>query len=262
MINYSFTFEDLEFFLLILIRIASFIFVAPFFSTANTPRRVKAGFSVVFTIIMFTVLEDHSVPQYSTVMGYSILVIKEATAGLVIGFGANICMSIINFAGKIADMDIGLSMVSLLDPLTRESTGFVGSLYQYAIVLMMLITNMHYFFIRAIAETFVLIPIGGADFSTGKVTEVVVKFMTDYVIIAFRLCLPVVAAMLLLNAILGVMAKTAPQMNMFSVGIQIKIFVGLGVLFLTISILPNTSEYVFEEMKIMVTRMVEALRPT
>jgi flagellar biosynthetic protein FliR len=87
-----------------------------------------------------------------------------------------------------------------------------------------------------------------------------IQFMTDFITISFRLCLPIVAAMLLLNAILGVLAKTAPQVNMFSVGIQIKIIVGLGILFLTIGTIPSASEFIFKEMKIMVTAMVESLK--
>lgn len=259
MIDYSFTFEDLEFFLLVFVRIASFVFVAPFFSTSNTPRRVRAGFSLILAYIVTNVLTDHSVPAYYTVLGYTTIVLKEAAAGLLIGFGANICLAIVQFAGKISDMDIGLSMVQLIDPLTRQNSGFMGSMYQYMLVLIMLITNMHYFFIKAIVETFTLIPIGGAVFSSQKLLHTLVLFMTDYVIIGLRLCLPIVAAMLLLNAVLGILAKTAPQMNMFAVGIQIKVLFGLGILFLTVSILPSAMDFIIKEMRIMVTAMVESM---
>ena len=150
MIDYTFTFEDLEFFLLVLTRISSFMFVAPFFSMTNTPRRLRAGFSLLVSVLLFDVLTDHSVPVYSTVLGYSIIVLKEAVCGLLIGLGANMCMSIVQFAGKVADMEIGLSMVQLFDPITRDGTGFMGSFYQYIIILIILIKNMHYFFLRAI----------------------------------------------------------------------------------------------------------------
>ncbi len=60
--------------------------------------------------------------------------------------------------------------------------------------------------------------------------------------------------MLLLNAVLGIMAKIAPQVNMFSVGMQLKILIGLGVLFLTIGMLPSISDFIFSEMKVMFER--------
>ena len=72
--------------------------------------------------------------------------------------------------------------------------------------------------------------------------------LIDYVSIGFRFCLPVVAAIMLLNALLGVLAKTAPQMNMFAVGIQLKILVGFTVIVLTIGLLPSLSDILFREM--------------
>jgi flagellar biosynthetic protein FliR len=136
----------------------------------------------------------------------------------------------------------------------------MGSFYQYILILIMMVTNMHYYFLRAIVETFSIIPIGGAKFSSEKIMTVMVQFLTDFITISFRLCLPIVAAMLLLNAVLGVLAKTAPQVNMFSVGIQIKIIVGLGILFLTMGTIPSASEFIFKEMRVMVTAMVDSMR--
>ena len=260
MLDQTFTFVDLEFFLLIFARISAFVFVAPFFSMTNTPRRLRAGFSFIVAILLVHAIPDHEVPAYNTVLGYSIIVLKETITGLLIGLGANMCMSIVHLAGKVADMEVGLSMVQLFDPMTREGTGFMGSFYQYILVLIMLVTNMHYYFLRAIVETFNLIPIGGAKFSSEKIMTTMVQFLTDFVTISFRLCLPIVAAMLILNAVLGVLAKTAPQINMFSVGIQIKIIVGLGILFLTIGTLPSASEFIFKEMRIMVTAMVRSMQ--
>ncbi len=260
MINYPFTFEDLEYFLLVFTRISTFMFVAPFFSMSNTPRRLRAGFSIIMSVLLFSVLTDHSVPEYSSVIGYSFIVLREAITGIMIGLGANMCMSIVHMAGKVADMEVGLSMVQMFDPLTREGTGFMGSFYQYILILIMMVTNMHYYFLRAIVETFSIIPIGGAKFSSDKIMTVMIQFLTDFITISFRLCLPIVAAMLLLNAILGVLAKTAPQVNMFSVGIQIKVLVGLSILFLTIGTLPSASEFIFKEMRVMVTAMVESMR--
>lgn len=259
MIDYSFSYSDLEYFLLIFTRMSCFIFVAPFFSTNNTPRTVRASLSFFIALIIFHSLTPHTVPEYSTVLGYTTLVLKEGITGLLIGYGANICNSIVLFAGKIADMEIGLSMVQLMDPLTREASGFTGSLYQYAVMLLLMVTNMHHYILRAMVETYTLIPIGGASFQSDKIMATMVQYLTDYIMISFRICLPIVAAIMMVNAVLGVLAKTAPQINMFSVGIQIKILIGLSVLFLSISVLPGASESIFEEMKIMMTAMVESM---
>ncbi|MBR5407476.1 MAG: flagellar biosynthetic protein FliR [Lachnospiraceae bacterium] len=259
MIDFSFTYEDLEFFLLIFVRISCFVVTAPFFSVNNVPRRFKAGFSFFISYIVFESMPIHDIPAYSTVYGYAALVLKEAIAGLIIGFGANICNSVINLAGRLADMEIGISMVSLLDPTTREQSGFTGVLYQYSIMLVMMATNLHHYFIRAMVETFTLIPIGRPVFASDKIMTVIMQYLNDYVSIAFRICLPVVATIMLTNAVLGILVKTAPQINMFSVGIQIKLFAGLAVLMITIGVLPSASEFIFREMRVMMTAMIRSM---
>lgn len=82
------------------------------------------------------------------------------------------------------------------------------------------------------------------------------EFLSDYVIIGFRIVLPIFCSILLLNAVLGVLAKVAPQMNMFAVGIQLKVLVGLSVLFLTAGMLPGIADFVLDEMKRMIDSFV------
>ncbi|MBR6451994.1 MAG: flagellar biosynthetic protein FliR [Lachnospiraceae bacterium] len=260
MFDYTFSYGDLEYFLLVLVRMASFIAAAPFFSMRGVPRQVKVSLALFLALIVYHITPGYSVPEYHSVIGYSVLVIREAIAGIVVGLGANICTMITMFAGRIADMEMGLSMVQLFDPMTNESTGFTGTMYQYAIYLIMMVTYMHHFFLRAIVETYTLIPIGQASFSSEKFMTSIVQFMVDYLLIAFQICLPIVASIMILNAVLGVLAKSAPQINMFSVGIQIKILVGLSILLITIGVLPSVSEYIGREMRVMVTAMVESMR--
>ncbi|MCR5267186.1 MAG: flagellar biosynthetic protein FliR [Lachnospiraceae bacterium] len=260
MIDYTFSYSDLEYFLLVLVRMGGFIFAAPFFSMQGVPRQVKVSITLFLALIVYHITPGHVMPEYHTVIGYSILIIKESITGLVIGLGANICTMITMFAGRLADMEMGLSMVQLFDPMTNESTGFTGTLYQQAMMLVMMVTYMHHFFLRAIMETYTLIPVGGAHFQSDQFMKSMLQFMCDYILIAFRICLPIVASIMLLNAVLGVLTKTAPQIHMFSVGIQLKILVGMSVLMITIGLLPSVSEYIFKEMRTMVTVMVESMR--
>lgn len=258
MLDYSFTYQDLELFLLVLIRVASFIFVAPFFSMTNTPRNVRVLFSLFLSVMIFGLIPKTPL-GYSTLAEYAIIVLKEVVTGLLIGFGANLTMMIVNFAGHIADMEVGLSMVSLMDPNTRDSVTITGIYYNYMFTLMLIITGMHRYLIQALIETYTLIPVNGQVFHTNDLMNAMLKFMGDYIIIGFRICLPIFVTMILLNAILGILAKVSPQMNMFAVGMQIKVLTGLGILFLTCAMLPDAAGFVFEQMKRMVVLMVEAM---
>lgn len=259
MIDYSFSYGDLEYFLLILMRVSGFIFAAPFFSMTNVPTRVRMGLSVFITILLSYSLPKMSI-EYDGLIQYSILVMKETVTGILIGFGAKFCQTIVNFAGHIADMEAGLSMVTLFDPATKEQTSISGAYYNYSITLMLVLSGVYRYLISAFAETYTLIPINGAVFNGDKLMSAFIGFMTNYLIIGFRICLPVFAVMIILNCILGILAKVSPQMNMFAVGMQMKVLVGLGVLFLTTTMIPSAGNFIFEQMKRVVVSFVMAMQ--
>lgn len=259
MINFSFSIYDLEYFLLILTRVSCFVYITPFFGMGNTPSRIKIGISFFTSMLLYQALTPAPAIIYDTVMEYALIVMKEAITGLLVGFGANICMTIVNFAGSIADMETGLSMVTMLDPTTKENTSITGVFYQYVMTLMLIATGMYRYLMGALADTFTLIPVNGAVFRGDSMLSTLVTFLSDYVIIGFRIVLPIFCVMLLLNAILGVLAKVSPQMNMFAVGIQLKIVVGLSVLFFITGMLPGAADFVFQEMKQMIVSFVGGL---
>ena len=116
MLDLSFSFMDLEYFLLILVRVSCFVFIAPFFSMNNTPRMVRIAISFFTAMLLYSTLTPAQGIVYNTVEAYALIVVKEAVTGLIIGFSANICTAIVSFAGAVVDMETGLSMVTLMDP--------------------------------------------------------------------------------------------------------------------------------------------------
>ena len=257
MINYSFTMVELEFYLLVLCRVSCLIFIAPFYSTTGIPARIKIGLSIFVSFLIYQILPEHPIMEYDTVYGYAILVLKEILTGLLMGYGCNICTTVISFAGRIMDMETGLSMASLMDPATKQDMSITGILYQYGVLLMLIASGMYQYILKALVESYTLIPVGRAIFPTDRLLDVM--FLADYIMIGFRICLPVFAVMIILNAVLGILAKVAPQMNMFAVGIQLKVFVGLSTLYVTTIMLPSVSDMIYTEMKTMVVSFVEAM---
>lgn len=259
MINYSFSIYDLEYFLLILVRVTAFIYIAPFFGMNNTPRRFKIGLGFCISMLLYQVLTPAEAVVTETVFEYAVIVMKETIAGLLIGFGANICMSVMNFAGHVADMETGLTMVSLLDPATRENVTITGAMYQYGFTMMLIASGMYRYLLGALADSFALIPVRGVIFRADSLVSSMTAFLSDYITIGFRIIMPIFISVLLLNAVLGIMAKVSPQMNMFAIGMQLKIVVGLSVLFLTVGMLPGAADFLYQEMKKMMVNFMEGL---
>ncbi len=259
-INYTFSLVDFEYFLLVLVRIATFVVAAPFFSMRNSPRKVRIGLSLFVAALVYYTIRPEEAYSYVSVVGYATLVLKEALTGLLIGFAANICTYIIMFAGNIIDMDIGLSMASEFDPSMGGLVTLTGQLYYYYVYMMLVVTGMYQYILRAIVDSFRIIQLGGANIDTNHLIRTITVFMTQFFVISFRIMLPVFACTMIINVILGVIAKVAPQMNMFSVGVQIKLISGFLVLFIVVYLLPDVSNFIFAEMKRMILAMVKVLR--
>ena len=83
--------------------------------------------------------------------------------------------------------------------------------------------------------------------------------MGDIFVLGFRIFLPIFACIMILNCVLGIMAKVAPQMNMFVVGMQLKVFVGLVLLFLTMQLFAGAADFLFDEMHTFTKYFVQAM---
>ncbi|MBE5923697.1 MAG: flagellar biosynthetic protein FliR [Lachnospiraceae bacterium] len=261
MIEQSFSIYHLEYFLVIVVRVMGAMAFAPIFGNQPVTRRARLFIGVALSFAIFTVYPY--VPlKYTTFWGYTIILVKELVVGLTMGFMANITLTIVQMAGQFIDRELGFSMVSNFDQTFNTETTITAEMYNMLILLIMLCSNMHYFIISALSDSFELIPIGGVVVDTGTLYDVMIKYMVDYFVIAVRISLPITISIMLLNVVLGVLAKTAPQMNMFVIGIQLKIFVGFAILLVTIGFLPNITNYLYEEMQDIVTNVLRSFIAT
>lgn len=256
-INADALFAQWELYLLILVRVASFIYTAPFFSMSNVPTRTKLGLAVFVSYIIMCVFPEQSY-SYDGVIGYAILVLKESAVGLSIGFCASLCIQAIHFAGHIVDVNIGLAMATMYDPATKMQVNLSGQLYYYVTIMLMIVSGLHRFLIQAIVDTYTIIPVGAAIVRP-TMYNTVIGFIADYFVIGFRIALPVFITIMLMSCILGIMAKIAPQMNMFAIGMQMKILVGLFVMYLTVSMLPEVASFLMDAMKSNIVDIVKGM---
>jgi flagellar biosynthetic protein FliR len=157
-------------------------------------------------------------------------------------------------------MQIGLSMVSMMDPATSQQITITGSLYSQYLTMALIITGMYQYILKALVDSFTLVPINGAVINTDRMLQTILNFMKEYIVIGFRICLPIFIITFMTNVVLGILAKVSPQMNMFSVGIQIKIVVGLMIMFITITMLSDASNFIFINMKEMMSDFVYSMQ--
>lgn len=259
MLEITYSQYELETFLLILVRITSFIYIAPFFGQTNTPQRIKLGLALFLSFLVYNVLPEQSF-DYGTTFEYAMLVLKEAATGTLIGFSAYICSLIVVFAGYMIDMEIGLSMATNFDSQTRTQVSVSGQLYRYLFLLISLATGMHWYLLSALVDSFTAVPLGGMQVKL-TLMGTLVDFVGEYFVIGFRIVLPVFASSLVVNIMLGIMTKIAPQIHMFSIGIQLKVIAGLLVMFMVVSAIPNITSVLSEKTKEILVEVIRDISP-
>lgn len=256
MIEQTFSIYHWEFYLIILVRVMGAMAFAPIFGNMAVTRRIRLFIGIAIAYAMIAV-HPYEPLGYTTFLEYSIILLKELVVGLTMGFTSNVTITIINTAGQFIDREMGFSMVSSFDANFGTETTITAQFYEMLVMVIMLSTNMHYFIISALADSYELIPVGKVTIDSGLLYDTMLEYIATYFVISLRICLPILIATIITSVVLGVLAKTAPQMNMFVVGIQIKIFVGFAVLFVTLQFLPTITNYVYEQMQEIVTKIMQ-----
>ena len=249
----SFTISTLtlEAFLLVLVRVACFTSIAPIFGHNSLNARMKISIAFFVSLILYQVV-DVSLPEYTNVLGYTTLVLEEALVGLLLGFVAGLSMKALAIAGEFIDREIGFSMATTFDP-NQGMVTITGELYDKIVCLVIMISNLHYYILSAAAQSFELVPVGRIVLSPDVIYTSLIQF------IGFRIAMPVFLGATMLNVILGVLAKSSPQMNMFAIGMQLKVFVGLFLLAVCIMFVPNIANYIMERMRDMIQTILGGL---
>ncbi len=252
--------NNLELFLLIFVRMTGLFVTAPIFGRRNIPVYFKVGFAFMAALLMANVIEVGHVVDTSNFMIYALYIIKEFLVGVVIGFIAYAVFTSIYIAGQIIDMQIGFGMVNVLDPLSNIQVPITANLYFMLAMIIFLVTNGHHMLIRALYQSFDILPLGSAVIKSDLVDNIVVVFK-DMFSVGFKIAAPIVAAVIVTDVVLGIISKTIPQMNVFVLGMPLKILIGLIIIFITVPAFIYIVTMLTDNMNIEIFKMIKAMGP-
>ena len=232
MIDLGFSMAQLEAFLLIFIRMSGLFILSPIFGRRNLPAILKIGFSFFLAIIFVNTTEIPVINMTENIALYVLYVVKELIVGLVIGYATYVIMSAIYLAGQMIDMQVGFGSVNVLDATSNIQVPLTSNFYYMYIILIFLTLNGHFFIIEALFKSFQIIPIDMLGFNINFVTEVI-DIMQIMFEIALRIAAPIIATIFVADVVLGILSRTIPQMNVFQLGMPLKVIIGLAVIMVT-----------------------------
>lgn len=239
-------FTSMTIFLLIFVRTFSFLAAAPFFSLPNIPVLAKLGFGFCLSIIVYLAFPNMRQEVSGGLPGFVLALTREAGLGILLGILVNMIFSGIRNAGQYMDFQMGFSMANTVDPLTGAQVTIVGQFMNYLGLFFFLSIDGHHRLINALVQSYRLFPIMTGSFSfSDRVGIVAAKAAGVMCLLAVQISAPLLAVLIIIDLSLGLVAKAAPQVNVFLLGFPIKILAGLFVLVILIPLLATPLANVF-----------------
>lgn len=232
---------------LIWARVLSVIVTIPFLFGKPVPRNVRTGASIILTLFLYPLLiTEESLPTDIQNLQLFALFLKEILFGLSIGFAAALIFYGFEGAGQMIDNQRGVSLARILIPELGQQTSISGAfLFQFSIVLF-LVLGGHRIFLGAFAESYQVLPLLQFPQSAEGLLPLLDLFMKmtgKIFFIAIQIAAPVIIAVLITDIILGVANRFAPQINVWELGFNIRGYVGILLLFLSLTFIARQVEH-------------------
>lgn len=245
--------------LLVLVRVTTMLTLVPVFSGRQIPRLVRVGLGLTVAFVAARTVPTLAAPL--DLGGLTLAVLGQAFIGVVFGFVAFLVFTGIQFAGEILDIQIGFAVVNVINPATQQQVTVVGEFQLALATLLYLVTDAHHLLIQGIAGSFGLLPLPFVGINA-IVGQDVVTFFSQALFIVFKIAAPVAIALFVTNVALGLMARVAPQMNVFVIGFPLQITVGLVMLIVSMPLLGVVLPQIFAETPVQLDAVLRGMMPT
>jgi flagellar biosynthetic protein FliR len=209
-------------------RVLALFAVAPVYQEASIPAPVKVGLAMAITLLVAPTLSGPVAPLSGSAA--PMVLLQQILIGLAMGFSMRLAFAAVELAGDLIGLQMGLSFASFIDPQNNTQSPILGSLLNIFASLVFLAMNGHLMMIEALTDSFTQFPVAAAGFSADALPVNGGQLMAwggEIFQIGLHLALPLLATMLVLNIAVGVLARAAPQLSLFSVGFPLTLITGL-----------------------------------
>jgi flagellar biosynthetic protein FliR len=222
-----------QLFFLVLTRVLAILIQVPMFGSSLIPNQMKLAVGIALTFIVVPWSPVYEETTAMPFISFLFAILQELIVGLLAGFVGTLTFGAFQLAGKMMDLSSGFGAGQIFNPAMGDTGSAMDQMFSLTALLFFMITNGHHTFLLALQKTFVYLPVNAAlpDLSAARLLQMTAGF----ILIGVQLSLPVVGALLLTDITLGMLAKVAPQVNVFFLGLPIKVWVGVMGLMLVLS---------------------------
>ncbi len=236
---------NISLFLLVLSRWAGMVMLAPVFGARGVPGMVKLGLAVSISILLYPLVlgSQPNIPQ--ELLPYVGILVKEVLVGLVIGFVVYALTAILEGAGQLIDFQMGFTMGNSLDPVYGMQSPMMGNFQMVLATMLLLATNAHHYLIAALVKSYAYVPINPSALPMG--IAFYTRLVSHIFALSVQLALPVFGALVLADLGVGLLSRTVPQLNVFSIVFGVKIIFGFVLLLMAVPLFGESVSHLFNQ---------------
>jgi len=219
------------------IRLGGLMMIAPVIGDNRVPVRIRLMLCLALTAVVAPTIGTMPTPELLSAQ-WILIVFTQILIGVALGLMLQLVFNAMVVAGESIAFTMGLGYALMNDPSNGVQIPVVSQFYSIFVTLLFLAFEGHHALIALVVESFALLPVGEAV--TGNMLWNIIEWSSVLFVGALQVALPALAALLSVNLIMGIMARAAPQLNIFSVGFPITMLVGFFVLVLTLPTVAST----------------------
>ena len=234
-VNLQFVMELLAGLFLASLRIGAFLIASPFFGGSSVPLQVRIIMAVLLGVAVVTTVE---VPDWQAFAGLNGLqvILTELAIGISSGLILTILFSAVLLAGEKIASSAGLGFAAQIDPDSGGQTPVVSKTFSLFLTVIFLSWNGHLLVLRAVADSYTYLPVGAMPAFPVLIQSGIAAAGSMF-LAATIIMLPLTAFLMAINLVIGVITRSAPQLNLFSFGFPISMIGIFVLLYLWVDVL-------------------------
>ena len=246
---------ELNLFFVILARMSGFVLFNPILGRQGIPNLAKSGLIMVLSVTAASMTE-YRPPVPETVLETAVIFLLEIALGYILGLTVNIFFYVPLLGGETIDSQMGMSMGKTYDPASQSSVSVSATLFNVLMMLLFFAANGHHTLLRIMLCSGRVVPFGQVSFGP-ELYAAVVELFVECTLMAVKLCMPILAAEMIGQLGMGVLMKVIPQINVFSINIELKVIIGLVLL---LTLITPFSEFLLDLERDMLQDLTAILR--
>jgi len=217
------------------IRSGAALMAAPMIGGTAVPVQLRILLSLVLGYFVASWVPIAAPPAMMSIAAV-LAVLHEIAVGLMLGFVLQLAFAIPLIAAEQISGTMGLAIATSIDPASGAQAGALGTFFGLVMSLLFFATGAHLLWFELLVESYRLLPAGQFAFGAWR-AEAVVMFMGYGLAAAAAIALPVVLVLLLVQVVTGLIARSAPSLNLFALGLPAGVLAGIAAMIIALPVM-------------------------